>query len=166
MGYTTEFEGSFLLDKPLKPEHAEYLKAFARTRRMYRDVVKAAGLSDPIREAAELPIGCNAEYFVGDTETSVLEHNLPPPSQPGLWCQWVPDDAGAAIEWDGGEKFYDYVEWLEYIVAHFLIPWGHTMNGSVRWDGEETGDTGTITATDNVIKAARDLPALTTGQDV
>jgi len=70
-----------------------------------------------------------------DADPSVTDHNTPPGQlsyggvenefrdryeerqrrieagecQPGLWCQWIPSDDGTAIEWDGGEKFYEYV---------------------------------------------------------
>lgn len=67
-------------------------------------------------------------------------------------CQWVPTDDGTGIEWDGGEKFYDYIPWIEYIVATYLVPWGYVLNGSVRWSGEEVTDVGTIVVKDNVVK--------------
>jgi len=36
MGYTTESEGAFHLDRPLDGEHWKYLMKFSRTRRMKR----------------------------------------------------------------------------------------------------------------------------------
>jgi hypothetical protein len=90
MGYTTEFEGEFTLDKPLKPEHAQYLQAFQSTRRMrrltkadidagqleaiQRDCGNRVGavafapcddLPDPVRTAVGLPVGPQGAYFVG-----------------------------------------------------------------------------------------------------
>lgn len=82
-------------------------------------------------------------------------------AQPGLWCQWRPNDTGTAIEWDEGEKFYDYIEWIEYLVAHFLAPWGYRLEGEVYWDGEETDDRGIIRIKDNVVEIGR---AVTTFQ--
>lgn len=73
-------------------------------------------------------------------------------AQPGLWCQWVPNDEGTAIVWDEGEKFYSYVEWIEYLIAHFLAPWGYKLNGEVRWVGEDSSDRGIILVADNVVK--------------
>jgi hypothetical protein len=119
-------------------------------------------LRDPVREAVGLPLGTDGEYFVGnDTafgqgdDESVVDHNQPPRTQPGLWCQWVPTKDGLGIEWDGGEKFYDYTEWLKYIIANFLELWGHTLSGSVIWQGEQTGDVGTIVVEDNVVKVLK-----------
>jgi len=129
MGYTTDFDGQFDLDRPLCEGTRKYLQLFSETRRMKRDAKKAAKLADPTREAVGLPIGKEGEYFVGSTgymgqddDGSVINYNYPPSTQPGLWCQWVPNEDGTAIEWDGGEKFYEYVEWLEYIISNFLEP--------------------------------------------
>lgn len=159
IGYTTDFEGRFNLDKPLTEAHKAYLVAFASTRHMQRDgaVYK---LPDPLREAVNLPAGPNGEYYVAGTDgfdfgstknASILDHNSPPRSQPGLWCQWVPSEDGKGIEWDGGEKFYAYTEWLKYIVDNFLKPWGYKLNGTVKWEGEESGDIGKIVVKDNAV---------------
>ena len=157
MGYVTDFYGAFTLDRPLAPEHAEYLRGFADTRRMKRDPQIVARLEDPVREEAGLPIGHDGAYFVGGEgmagqgrDASILDYNRPPTGQPGLWCQWIPSEDGTAIEWDGGEKFYDYVEWLEYLIEHFLAPWGYVLNGRVDWEGE---DRGAIFVKNNIVKA-------------
>ena len=71
--------------------------------------------------------------------------------QPGLWCQWRPNDDGTAIVWDEGEKFYSYIEWLAYIMDHFLRPWGYELEGSVYWDGEESDDFGVLEIKDNKV---------------
>lgn len=162
MGYTTEFTGEFKLDRQLEPQHLAYLKAFNRTRRMKRDEKKVEKLPDEVRLNAGLPIGEQGGYYVGSTghrgqdfgNTSILDHNAPPAEQPGLWCQWEPGEDGQSIRWDEGEKFYDYVEWLEYIIEHFLAPWDYKLNGSVSWQGEDDTDIGVIKVTDNTVHAA------------
>ena len=53
--------------------------------------------------------------------------------------------------WDGSEKFNKYVEWLEYLIEHFLGPWGYRLNGKVTWAGEDESDVGTIVIVDNVV---------------
>lgn len=109
MGYTTAFEGRFKLNRFLKSEHAAYLKAFSKQRHMQWRVDAIETLPDPVREAAELPLGENGGYYVGDApedEIFLLDENEPPTSQPGLWCQWAPTDDGEWIEWNGMEKFY------------------------------------------------------------
>ena len=159
MGYTTDFKGKFKLDKPLNIKQFAYLNAFSKSRRMARDAKKADKMDDPLRVAVNLPVGEQGGYFVGqaknnygqDHDDSILDYNGAPKGQPGLWCQWVPTEDGEAIEWDGGEKFYDYVGWLRYIIANFLQPWGLTLNGRVTWEGEDRSDVGTIVVKDNEV---------------
>jgi hypothetical protein len=158
VGYTTEFEGTFTLNSPLTELEAEYLRKFSGTRRMQRNTAEVEKLPDPVREAVKLPVSHEGAYFVGgagwagqDRDDSIVEYNDPPHGQPGLWCQWVPTEDLKGIEWDGNEKFYSYVEWLEYIIENFLKPWGYTLNGEVRWRGEEFSDIGVITVKDNAV---------------
>ena len=158
MGYTTEFDGCFTLDKPLDPAHVRYLHAFANTRRMKRDPAIADTFSDPIRQNIGLPIGNEGEYFVGGSgpagqgrDSSILNFNDSPGSQPGLWCQWVPNGDGTAIVWDGGEKFYNYVQWIKYLIEHFFVRWGYTLNGDVYWQGEDFNDRGIIMIRNNLV---------------
>ena len=160
MGYTTEFEGKFTVTPPLDANQVAYLNAFSKTRRMKRREDLAYTLQDPIREAVGLPIGTEAEFFVGgggflgqDRDPSIAEYNIPPRTQPSLWCQWVPTDDGDAVEWNESEKFYCYTEWLNYIIANMLTPWGRTISGRVLYRGEELRDVGAIEIVDG--KAVR-----------
>ena len=75
---------------------------------------------------------------------------------PGYYCQWIPTKDGKGLKWDGNEKFYNYVEWLEELVNRFFSPWGIVLGGHVHWDGEESGDHGVIQVKNNVVKSARD----------
>lgn len=173
MGYTADFSGEFSLDRPLAPEHAAYLKRFAGVRHMTRNPEIAEQMEDPIRIAAGLPIGYKGAYFTGglgfagqERDNSIIEDNpvgggrygcqpdVPDhETQPGYWCQWVPTPSGDGIEWDGGEKFYEYVAWIEYLIRHFLQPWGYVVNGQVSWSGEEDDDIGVIDIKNNVVRA-------------
>lgn len=176
MGYTTDFEGEFNLDRPLSEEHKAYLSAFASTRRMQRDASVTAKRADPVRDAAQLHVGEEGGYFVGEggfkgqsedhrkhsrdrdaylSSLGIVEYNRPPSGQPGLWCQWIPNESGTALQWDGVEKFYDYVEWLQYLVVHFLKPWGYVLNGRVSWQGEDNDDRGVIHVRNNDVRAVR-----------
>lgn len=169
MGYHTDFKSSFKLDRPLSKAHKAYLEAFSNTRRMARDAAMTEKREDALRLAVDLPVGIEGGYFVGaggmcgqegmmgeggDQEPlGIIDVNRPPLGQPGLWCQWVPNKSGTAIKWDGGEKFYYYVEWLEYVIEQFLRPWGYVLNGAVKWNGEDPRDRGTITVTNNHVSA-------------
>lgn len=158
MGYTTEFQGEFELNRPLTFQQRAYLIKFSETRRVKRDPEKAKLMSDPLREEVGLPIGDEGQYFVGgvgfagqDRDDSVLDGNTPPRPQPGLWCQWIPNETGTAIVWDEGEKFYEFIPWIAYLIDHFLRPWGLLLDGDMRWFGENPEDTGLIRIRDNRI---------------
>jgi hypothetical protein len=163
MGYTTDFTGEFTLDRPLKPEHQKYLLLFSETRRMCRDPMKALMLPDPVRISAGVPLGIEAEYFTGGEgfagqvkDNSVVNNNQPPRTQPGLWCQWIPNEEGTAISWDGAEKFYYFIEWIQYIVENFLNTWDYVLNGEVSWVGEDYEDKGIILIKDNAVTIYRE----------
>lgn len=47
-------------------------------------------------------------------------YNRSAPGQPQLYCQWVPVGGGLGISYDGHEKFYRPIEWLTYLIEHFL----------------------------------------------
>ena len=72
--------------------------------------------------------------------------------QPGLWLQWELSLDGTELSWDGNEKFYDYIEWLQYLIQHFFEKWGIKLNGEVEWQGEDSSDFGKIVVTDNVVE--------------
>ena len=155
MGYTTDFEGAFAVTPPLRPEHAAYLRAFANTRRMTRDERATLALPDPLRLAVGLTIGKGGGYYVGaagfkgqDHTPEVTNYNHEPDGQHSLGCDWEPNEAGTAIEWNGMEKFYNYTAWLQYVLDHFLTPWGYALSGDVRWQGEDPLDRGTLTVVD------------------
>lgn len=164
MGYTTNFDGQFDLDKPLSAAQVAYLEKFSDTRRMVRHVAATAALPDPLRESVGLPIGKDGGYFVGSksdfgysySDPSVIDHNRPPEGQPGLWCKWAPTEDGTGIVWNEAEKFYDYVAWLQYIIDNFLKPWGYVLNGKVRYQGEESDDRGVVIAKNNKVKQIPD----------
>ena len=77
-------------------------------------------------------------------------------AQPGLWCQWVPGEDGATLEWDQGEKFSEYVAWIRYLIRNMLKPWGYSLNGEVSWLGEDADDRGVIYCCNNEVEAVAD----------
>lgn len=146
MGYTTEFKGKFNINKKLDAETHDFLTKLATTRRMARNVGPEYGVEGEFYVEGK-------GYYGQDSDETVIDQNRPPKTQPGLWCQWVPTMDGQGIEWDGGEKFYNYIDWLVYIIDKVLAPRGYVLSGAVRWRGEEFDDTGTIVVNDNVVDA-------------
>ena len=152
------YDRAYALFHGLNKDQIAYIKKFNDTRRMKRNADAAESLPDPLRLALNLPVGVEGDYFVGglgfagqDDDPSVLDHNNSPSGQPGLWCQWTTNNYGTTIQWDRGEKFYGYIEWLKYIIEHFLQPWGFVINGEVKWQGEDSRDKGVIRAVNNVV---------------
>jgi hypothetical protein len=165
MGYTTTFDGTFNLNKRLLDTEAIYLLEFSRTRRMKRNPAILQSIPDPARAAVNLPVGEEGCYFVNqqwdeDSEVSIVDYNRPPKTQPGLWCKWVPTADGGGIKWNGVEKFYDYIEWLQYLIENFIEPWGYVLRGEVNWQGEREEDTGMIRVENNVIILPEDAEEL------
>lgn len=143
MGYTTDFRGEFRLNRELTDDDYNFLVKFSQTRRMARNVGPEYGIE--------------GEYYVDGggfrgqgKDLTVIDHNRPPKTQPSLWCQWIPSEDKKSIVWDQGEKFYDYVDWLQYLV-NWLAPRGYILTGNVEWQGEDFSDRGLIVVTDNNI---------------
>lgn len=70
------------------------------------------------------------------------------------YFQWVPADTLEHIVWDGNEKFYHYTEQLRWLCG-WLIDHNISANGELLWQGEETGDTGVISVSDNQVSAKK-----------
>ena len=113
---------------------------------------EANDILDVNRAPGEL--ATNLDNFA-ESYSAKIKHAKEGNCQPGLWCQWIPTEDGTAIEWDEGEKFYAYIEWIKYLLKHFLEPWGYVLNGDVRWNGEETDDMGIIRIENNRVGVGR-----------
>ena len=103
--------------------------------------------------------GIEGEFFVDGTgsfgqgdDKNIINYNKPPVTQPSLWCQWVPNKDGTEIKWDGSEKFYEYVPWIQYLITKILAPRGYALNGEVKWQGEDPEDMGIIEIVNNEVK--------------
>jgi len=142
LGYTTEFTNRFLLNKPLDDETYNYLVKFNETRRMARKLDPKYGVE------GEFYVEGTGDFGQGE-EDNIIDSNRPPSTQPSLWCGWMPSEDRMGIEWDGGEKFYEYKQWLAYIITNFLTPKGYTLSGKVHYQGEEPDDNGDIDVQDD-----------------
>lgn len=85
----------------------------------------------------------------------------PPEDGPGSYCQWIATTDGRGIEWDGNEKFYNYVEWLQWLIDKRLTPWGISIVGEVRFQGEDPDDRGLLFVKNGKVVKAMDtvIPA-------
>lgn len=155
MGYSTDFYGSLKFNRDVPVQLQEYINRFSNTRRMPRDNDKIKELYPNWRELCFFgELGNMGEYFAPYTHSnddSIIDHNgFKVSVHPGLWCQWVIE--GNELVWDGGEKFYNYVEWLHYLIDHFFDPLGYVLNGDITWQGEDSDDCGTIHVFNNFVE--------------
>ncbi len=159
MGYTTEFEGNFELkfnDESKRDHVTNLIDGLSSTRRMKRDLSKIQDkLDKPYQE-----YGTQGEFYFNKDSTnsgqeqdfSILDYNNPPETQPGLWLHWeIPEHDKDSLEWDQGEKFYNYTAWLEYLIKAIFIPNNVEITGSVEYRGEEWSDKGTINIENNTV---------------
>lgn len=149
MGYTTELEGIFEVDRELDWETYGLLKGLNQTRRMKRNVGPEYGV--------EGEFYVQGKGFMGQDKDDTVISDSPPSTQPGLWCQWEIQDDRKTIKWDEGEKFYHYVEWISYIVERILEPRGYKLSGEVFWQGEEPDDRGKIVIEENIVNSIEGL---------
>ena len=178
MGYTTDFNGSLSIKRPLTKKQIEYITRLCDTRRMKRDVNVLMELykgkhGNPFakdKTNAHEVYGHEGEYFAREdgqsgqsNDNSIIDYNCPPGQkgfaqghvengQPGLWCQWEVSEDGDSLEWNGGEKFYNYTGWLKYLIKNFFGPWGRKLNGEIEWYGEDRTDMGKIIVKSNEVK--------------
>jgi hypothetical protein len=145
MGYTTDFTGKIEITPVLPPELIKYINEFGTSRRMKRNVEKLQEKYNG-KFGFNGKYGVDGEYFIGDKgysgqfgDSTVIDNNTPPRTQPGLWCQWEITNDGKFIEWDGSEKFYESVEWMKYIINNFIGD-KYSCNGKIEAQGEDEED--------------------------
>jgi len=113
MGYTTDFIGYVGIEPALNEAEVEYLTAFTMSRRFDREGGPYAVPGNPRAEEDDR------------SGIPVERYNSVAPGQPQLWCQWIPSWSGHCLTFDGHEKFYRPVEWLDYLIEHFLKRGAH-----------------------------------------
>ena len=179
MGYQTTLDGAFSVTPAVTKTFMDFINRFAETRRMMRDPKIVQDMdADWAQHCFNGHLGEQAGYYVpprtlkaswlkadarpanrqadipnpyGDVrDKSVISGNRPPAGQPNSWCQWCMP-THTTLAWDGAEKFYDYAEWLGYLITHFFRPSGYVVNGDVCWQGEDHKDRGILSVTNNAV---------------
>jgi len=158
MGYTTDFTGSININKKVDKSTKELLDGLSSTRRMKRNPEKLAIILGISEEECINKYGEDAKHYFDNSGNygnlgqhmtdDIVNYNYPPANHPGLWCNWCLGENEQSIEWTGGEKFYEYIQWMKYIVNELEMR-GYTLNGSIQWEGEDERDKGCILVTDN-----------------
>ena len=118
----------------------QYINEFSKSRRMKRniDLIKKID-ADWEKYSFKGKLGIEGEYYIKYDykycDKSILDVNKPPKTQPGLWCQWIINE-NDELCWDGGEKFYNYIEWLKYLIENFFVEENLIINGRIEFQGE------------------------------
>jgi hypothetical protein len=146
MGYNTSFLGSIYLDKPLDDDTYNLLKGINATRRMKRKLGPEYGTD------GEYYVTGSDQLSSKSSDKDIVDFNTPPSTQPGLWCQWVPNDDKQSISWDQGEKFYAADKWMTYLINRILAPRGYVANGRIEAQGEDTSDHWWLEVINNKVK--------------
>lgn len=153
MGYHTDFMGEFTINEPVNDEVAALLRRLQQTRRMKRNnqLLIEAGFGD-CGEDGEFFCLDDGNYGQNSHPASIVNYNQPPATQPGLWCQWELQEDNQTIEWDGQERFYNYVEWIQYLIDKVLAPNHYTVERLVVYRGEDFEDFGSIHISNNQVQ--------------
>jgi hypothetical protein len=143
------FCGHIRLTPPLNEAEFLYLAAFSESRRH-------AGREHPY----------DVPGFPHDDgrECAIDRYNTPADGQPELWCPWLPSCAGECLVVDDAEKVGAPIEWLQYLLDHFLCPgaWAessqlgdfdaftfdHVLSGAVAMHRADTGELSLISVED------------------
>ena len=156
MGYTTTFTGHLSFNKKPSKALKAYINNFSKSRRMKRDINKIKQ-SDANwqKNCFKGKLGTEGEYYIGNDENSIVNYNMPPSTQPSLWCDWIINDEDELV-WDGIEKFYNYKEWMEYLIENFFEGDEYVLNGEIEFQGEYKEDHGFIVVKDNQVEIKTD----------
>jgi hypothetical protein len=77
---------------------------------------------------------------------------------PSSYCQWEffkKATSECFLKWDGEEKFYDYINWLDWLLKNIFLPNELSLSGTTLWQGEDVGDVGLITVIDGKVHAMK-----------
>ena len=158
MGYTTYFNGGFYFNKEVDEKLKEYIDKYSYTRHMSYDTSlikekipfwRAFTLNGDLGKNGALI--ADKQRLLDDFHGEFVKDYNDNGVCPGLWSHWVIEDN--QLVWDEGEKFYNYIEWLEFYITHFFEPYDLVLNGVAYFYGEERGDCGYIIIDENHISS-------------
>lgn len=136
MNYSTEFEGVIHIVPPLNLVEILYLVEFAAIR----------------HTACE-----EGPYFIrGVDRYTLAPRSKPAEGKPGLYCGFAPDEDGRVLESNEDGKTYGAIEWVQYLIDHFLKPgaiastsgdpqfadfqFNHVLHGELKAQGDDPDD--------------------------
>ncbi len=177
MGYTTDFDGKIVISPKLPDEFVGGFNFTTKKRNntygdgeqgsfdhLYHSRWGYNSLGDPPPEGTTNRLGGWFSPYVferpGDYPTRIDEyarigiHRASAVTEvPSCWNHWQLGqgvDDFTVLEWDGGEKFSEYIEWMKYVLRliHSDFPQSHFV-GTIDWEGEDPTDRGQIIVGEN-----------------
>ena len=183
MSNMTNLYGHFVLDRPLTAEQIAYLEHFLQMKRYIWDEAFIQGFPDPLREAVSLPVGLQGMYFTGCNDQTfdalqpgIIRDYFDPfkvPYEPEEVQQevkaryplvlalprghapWGPTADDMGMSGDRVDNWREPVAWLQFLLDHFLLPWGYELKGEVVYKTFE-GEEGRFVVRDNRVREVCD----------
>ena len=139
-GDATELEGYFKVNKPLDEETQFIIRGLRHGMSQKRDSQLLADYLGMSLEECLIKYGVDGQLYVKDNNVAVICHKGYIKQQityqpwigsfiPRFSWKYFPEEQ--AIRWDRSEKFYCYVEWIQYLIDYVLAPRGYVLNGHV-----------------------------------
>lgn len=166
MGYNTDFYGAIRITPRVADPLAVKLEQWLELRHMRRDVsaLNQIYLTEEERQAHTLfsdgDFGPEGEFYLPDETrdfcsnifqkdsfpeglTDNMSMNYPPENCPSLYSDLAlvhsRDNLCSYIGWTGAEKSYEIPSWLR-LLASYLVPRGHHLDGTMFANGESGCD--------------------------
>lgn len=73
------------------------------------------------------------------------------PMAPSIHCDFEVNSDATGLVWNGSEKTYEAIDWIQLICDDFLDEFGVLANGSLVANGESRGDVWRLDVKDNVV---------------
>lgn len=146
--------GYLVLDRSLTDEQGHYMFRFHKIPHYRRDNWELWNIPDPCRNAVDLPLGVDCEFYTGPMGLGLLPCLRPPKWQPSRYCGWHPSYHKRWIIWGGeyqGSHYDKPAEWLRYILRMMLTPWGHSVNGYLEWYDDPYQNVGAVQVENNLV---------------
>lgn len=151
MGYNTDFDGEIKINPALPKDIANYIRDFSRVKHIKRDPEVVPSLNDGkglsyCFNGNPGPDGC---YYIGKDESlGTGEEELDGLS---LWCDFTVSQDGSEIMWNQSSRTIKALEWISFLINHFIAPFGHVCNGTIECCGDNFDDKWEICVENNEV---------------
>lgn len=164
MGYSTSFYGTIDISPALSEDMFKYIRKFSNVRHVKRDVATIPSLNDGegLSFCFNGNPGTDGCYYVGedrtvDSPTSDADEPLDGLSH---WCDFSVSTTGDALVWTKCSDTKNGLEWITFLIEHFLKPLGHVCNGKMECQGDEFDDQWELCVENNKVTRKEVVPTV------